>query len=144
MGQDLLEEITANWKVDAVMNMDYLHKESIRIPQLHGKYFEYQTRLTKLKLKYKKDLDVLTLKKFHYYSGKADPREYVDTDFGFKILKADIPIYLNADSEINELKMKLEYTQYILDFVKDIIKQIHNRTFQIKNYIEYRKFDVGH
>ena len=83
------------------------------------------------------------LKRFLFYTGKAEPQEYIKENFGSKILKSDVEIYLNADKYLIQQKAKLEDLDYLLNYLKDIIKQIHNRSFYIGNSIEFLKFDAG-
>ena len=39
--------------------------------------------------------------------------------------------------------MKIEYIKQVCKFCEDTLKQINNRTFQIKNAIEWKKFTGG-
>jgi len=37
----------------------------------------------------------------------------------------------------------VEYYDVMLKYIEDILKQIHNRTYQIKNSIEFMRFQSG-
>ena len=39
--------------------------------------------------------------------------------------------------------MKIKYYNVTLKFLEEIIKNVSNRTFQIKNAIEWQKFQAG-
>lgn len=140
---DLFLLIEEMWKEDSKIDIDNLHHESIKIPQLHGKYFEIQTKIYKLKKKAKIELDELVLKRFLFYTGKAEPEEYIKENFGTKVLKSDIDIYLNADKYLIHQRAKVEDLEYLLDYLKDILKQIHNRSFYVGNALEFMKFSAG-
>jgi hypothetical protein len=140
---DLFLLIEEMWKEDSKIDIDNLHHESIKIPQLHGKYYEIQTKIYKLKKKAKIELDELVLKRFLFYTGKAEPEEYIKENFGNKVLKSDVDIYLNADKYLTYQRAKLEDLEYLLDYLKDILKQIHNRSFYVGNSIEFMKFIAG-
>ena len=140
---DLFLLIEEMWREDSKLDIDNLHTESIRIPQLHGKYYEIQTKIYKLKKKAKIELDELMLKRFLFYTGKAEPEEYIKENFGNKVLKSDVEIYLNADKYLIAQKAKVEDLEYLLDYLKDILKQIHNRSFYVGNAIEFMKFVAG-
>lgn len=140
---DLFLLIEEMWREDSKLDIDNLHTESVKIPQLHGKYYEIQTKIYKLKKKAKIELDELMLKRFLFYTGKAEPEEYIKENFGNKVLKSDVEIYLNADKYLIHQKAKLEDLEYLLDYLKDILKQIHNRSFYVGNAIEYMKFIAG-
>lgn len=140
---DLFLLIEEMWREDSKLDIDNLHTESVRIPQLHGKYYEIQTKIYKLKKKAKIELDELMLKRFLFYTGKAEPEEYIKENFGNKVLKSDVEIYLNADKYLIHQKAKVEDLEYLLDYLKDILKQIHNRSFYVGNAIEFMKFVAG-
>ncbi len=38
---------------------------------------------------------------------------------------------------------KLEYYETVVDYLQEVVKSISNRSFQIKNAIEWRKFEAG-
>ena len=78
-----------------------------------------------------------------YYSLKADPEVYKKNPLNQKIMKTDIPLYLNSDIELVTAKNKVEYANHILNYLSDILKMIHNRSFQIRDSIEYSKFIAG-
>ena len=49
-----LDEIQESWRNDAIIDVDNLHVESIKIPQLHAKYYNIYNNVSLLK---KKSLD---------------------------------------------------------------------------------------
>lgn len=138
-----LNEIESMWKTDSKIDPDELHMEAIKIPQLHGKYHEIQnnTYILKKELEYK--YNKLLMEKNLYYSHKADPEVYKKNPLNQKIMKTDIPLYLNSDIELVTAKNKVEYANHILNYLSDILKMIHNRSFQIRDSIEYSKFIAG-
>lgn len=138
-----LNEIESMWKTDSKIDPDELHMEAIKIPQLHGKYHEIQnnTYILKKELEYK--YNKLLMEKNLYYSNKADLEVYKKNPLNQKIMKTDIPLYLNSDIELVTAKNKVEYANHILNYLSDILKMIHNRSFQIRDSIEYSKFIAG-
>ena len=81
--------------------------------------------------------------KWEYFTGKADPAVYQAKPFNLKILRQDVDKYINADSEIIKASQKVTYLKTIVDYLDKLIRQISNRTFTIKNAIEWRKFTSG-
>ena len=86
---------------------------------------------------------VLYRKKWEYYGGKADPSVYRENPFDHKILKQDLPIYLESDEDLVRAKQKVEYYKMCVDSCERILKQIQQRGWDIKNAIEWRKFVDG-
>jgi hypothetical protein len=141
-----LEEIQASWKQDSQIDRTELGEESLRIPQLHSKYFNmFSAERLQLK-KYQFDYKQLYKKKHEYYNGnisEEDLIEYGWEPFQLKILKSDISIYIDADEDLAKTELKIEVQKEKLDFLESIIKSLPNRGFQIKNAIEWTKFQMG-
>jgi hypothetical protein len=87
---------------------------------------------------------ILRKEKWMYYSGKADPEVYKEKPFDHKVLKPDIDKYMDADEEIIKAASKIEYFQTMLNYLDSILKTILNRTYQIKNAIEFMRFTAGY
>lgn len=139
-----INEIQSMWKDDSFVDPDNLHLESLKIPQLHSKYYEIFNNILLLKKKALEDKNKLRLKKYEYYTGKAEPEEYKDT-FQKKIRdKEHLQNCMNADDEISNASLKIEYYDAMLNYLSDILKMIHSRTYQIKNSIEYQKYISGY
>ena len=62
----------------------------------------------------------------------------------YNLLKNDLDKYLDADSELIKSLSKLDYYQAMLSYLDSILKTILNRTFQIKNAIEFMRFTAGY
>lgn len=132
------------WKTDSRIDIDHLHEEALAVPHLHQKYLEIQANLKFLKIKTKEEYDICKKRRYYFYSGKADPEEYADGELTYRIRdKEGMSIHLNADKELNLLIKKMAFYDLLIDYLQDILKMIHNRGFQIKNSIDYQKFQAG-
>jgi hypothetical protein len=138
-----IDDIEMMWKIDSQIDSDNLHEEALKIPQLHGKYHEMQNKIYILKKENEAKYNSLYAEKTLYYTGKADPEVYQEKPFPHRILKADIPLYLNSDEELVKLKNRVDYCNFIMSYLTDILKMIHNRSFQIRDSIEWSKFIAG-
>jgi hypothetical protein len=82
--------------------------------------------------------------RYEYFSGKSDPEVYIDNPFPKKIRdKETMQKYLDADTKLSEVSLKIEYYEVMLRFIEEILKQITNRTYQIKNSIDFMRFSSG-
>ena len=127
------------------MNIDdtELDLESLKTPQLHSQYLKtYSTYALMLK-KAEGDYSKLHIKKWLFFTGKAEPEEYKEKNFDLKVLRQDVDKFIDSDDEIIKLKQKIEYLKQICHYCESTLKQINNRTFQIKNAIEWKKFTMG-
>jgi len=102
-------------------------------------YTKFKLMLTKAET----DLAQMKRDKWEYYTGKADASVYAEKPFDLKILRTDVDKYIDADEELIRLKQKVQYLNAVIDYLEKTIRQISNRTFTIKNAIEWRKFTSG-
>ena len=139
-----LEKIQEMWQKDSVIDPDNLHDESLRIPQLHSKYYTLYNTITLLREKANKTYKEIRLERHNYYTGKAPADVYVQDPFPYKVRDKDaIQRHMEADDRVSEAELKIRYYDVMLKFLEEIIKTISNRTFQIKNAIEWHKFQSG-
>lgn len=132
------------WEKDSVIDIDNLHTESLRIPVLHSKYFDIYNTLLLLRKKAEQQRKNTRHERYEYFSGKADPEVYVEHPFPKKIRDKDtMSKYLDADEKLSNVSMKIEYYDVMLRYIEEILKQITNRTYQIKNSIEFMRFTSG-
>jgi len=139
-----LDEIQIMWEEDSRIDNDELHLESTKIPSLHAKYFKIYNNILILKKSQENKFKILKRQKWEYYTGKSDPEVYVGKPFDFKVLKSDIDKYLDSDEELIKCLTKVEYYQVMLNYLESILKVILNRTYQIKNAIEWQRFIRGY
>ena len=133
------------WEKDSHIDMDNLHQESLNIPVLHAKYYDIYNNLILLKAKAEQQRKNIRHERYEYYSGKADPDVYVKDPFPKKVRDKDaMQKYLDADEKLSNVSMKIEYYQVMINYIDSILKQISNRTYQIKNSIEFLKFQAGY
>jgi len=138
-----LEQLQNEADKDLKINDTELDLESLKTPQLHNKYMKHLTKFKLMLSKANTDYYSLRRSKWEYYTGKADPKVYAEKPFDLKILKTDIDKYLEADEELIRSKQKLDYLDTTVDFLDRTIRQISNRTFTIKNAIEWKRFTSG-
>lgn len=140
-----LEEIQKMWEKDTHIDMDNLHDESIKVPALHAKYFEMYNTVVLLKKKAEQTRKNVRHERYEYFTGKADPEIYQENPFPKKIRDKDtLQKYLDSDDKLSQISLKVEYYETILNYLESILKMIQNRTYQIKNAIDFLKFQAGY
>ena len=139
-----LDKIQSMWQEDCKIDIDNMHEESIKVPQLHSKYHEILNNLILLRTKAQKIQKSVRHERYEYYSGKAAPEVYQKEPFPKKVRDKDALIrYMDADERVSEANLKVEYYDVMINYTESILKQISNRTYQIKNSIEWHKFQAG-
>lgn len=139
-----LDSIQKMWEEDSKIDIDNLHTESLNIPRLHAKYYDLYNNILLLRKRAEQQKRNIRHNRYEYYSGKADPDVYVENPFPKKIRDKDtLQKYLDADEKLSQITLKVDYYDVMLSYIENIIKMIHNRTYQIKNSIEYMRFQSG-
>ena len=139
-----LDKIQEMWAKDSQIDPDNLHDESLKIPQLHSKYYTLYNTISLLREKARESYNKVKLERYNYYSGKASAEVYVENPFPYKVREKDaLQRYIEADEKLSAIDMKIRYYDVMLKFLEEVIKNISNRTFQIKNAIEWHRFQAG-
>jgi hypothetical protein len=139
-----LETIQEMWEKDSKIDIDDLHTESLNIPILHAKYFELYNTILLLKKKAEQQKKNIRHEKYEYFTGKADPEVYVEKPFPKKIRdKETLQGYLDSDEKLSQISLKVDYYDTMISYIDSILKMIANRTYQIKNAIEFIRFQSG-
>jgi len=139
-----LDTIQKMWVEDSKIDIDNLHTESLNIPMLHAKYFDLYNNIVLLKKKAEQQKKNIRHERYEYFSGKADPEVYIENPFPKKIRdKETMQKYLDADNKLSNVSLKVEYYDTMLNYLESILKVIQNRTYQIKNAIEFIRFQSG-
>ena len=92
------------------------------------------------------DFKEMERNKFEYYSGKMsgeDLKEQGWDQFDHKLLKQDIPRYLESDRELIKMLLRIDYQKEKVETVKSIMSNINGRSFYINNAITWQKFLNG-
>ena len=140
-----LEQIQEMWEKDSKIDPDNLHDESLKIPQLHSKYYTLYNTITLLRERAREQYSKVRLERYNYYTGKAPAEVYVEEPFPYKVREKDaIQRHLEADDKMNKVDMKIKYYDIMLKFLEEVIRAVSNRTYQIKNAIEWNEFQAGY
>lgn len=142
-----IEQIQDMWENDAEIDDNYLGEHATKTPKLHAKYVKV---LVGVKLKHTKlqsDYNLLRKIKFRYYRGELTREELQEMDWqqwqGIKPLKNEMDEFLSGDSDLNTLKVKIEYLETMIYLLESILNQIKARDWQLKTAVEWKKFLAG-
>lgn len=142
-----LETILEYWKIDSNVNTTSPHEELVKIPILHAKYLEILSQ-HKLKI-HKVKFDYSKMKKIRreYYSGSLDKDtldHYQWEQFDLKVgNKSNIDLYLESDDYLIKLLEKRAYHEECVNICESILKELHSRTFQLKEFCAHHRFLSG-
>jgi|TARA_B100000085_G_scaffold270981_1_gene283978 hypothetical protein len=139
-----LENLQEMWKTDSRLDDDLHDNDSIAIPQLHMKYMEFHNTYSLMKRERELEMKRLVRDKWLYYKGKAPASVYKEMPFDYKLTaKDEISMFIEADEEIQKIQYKIDYIEQVLFFLDGVLRMINNRTYHIKNAIEWKRFQSG-
>ena len=141
-----LEDILELWKEDSNIDKAELGEEAVKIPKLHNKYYQIYVHEKIVLRSYEADMKKLKLEKYEFFTqGHTEETRSKMWELPARglILKADIPMYMDAHKELIKLSLKIGVQQEKTDFLESIIKSLTNRGFQIKSAIDWYKFTMG-
>jgi hypothetical protein len=141
-----LDQMMEEWRLDATVDSTELGIASLKIPELHSKflkiYFDERRKLKALEFQSKD----LSLKKYEYYNGKLSQEELDELNwepFVKRLMKNEVDMYLDSDKDIIQNNVRIINQKEKLAFLEEVIKNLNQRNFQIKNAIEWKKFTQG-
>ena len=138
-----LDELKLQVSQDLKVDDEHLDTESLKNQEIKATYLDHKSKFELLLFKAKGDYKRLYREKWEYYGGKADAKIYATKPFDLKVLKTDLGVYISADEEIIDAENKIGYLETVVDYIKGVIKSIDNRGWDIKNAIEWKKFEAG-
>jgi hypothetical protein len=138
-----IEEIRDLMEQDSRIDETALDVESLKIPYLHSKWYKIFIDEVRVLKGIEQEYHRLMKEKTEYYLGKADDKVYEEKPLDQKILKQDLDIYLRADEDLMRLEGKRSLQQIKVDMIEEFIKSINQRSFVIRNALEFMKFKNG-
>ena len=138
-----LDELKLQVSQDLKVDDEHLDTESLKNQEIKAKYLDTKSKFELLLYRAKGDYKKLYREKWEYYGGKSDAKVYATKPFDLKVLKTDLGVYISADEEIIDAENKIGYLETVVDYIKGVIKSVDNRGWDIKNAIEWKKFEAG-
>lgn len=140
-----LDEIHEEWDTDSVIDSIHLDKESLAIPKLHNKYLKIYSKEKMILAKKKSEYASLKLEKFNFLFTGVTEKKHHDWELPpqGKIIKSEIPFWLEGDKDLIELGLKISLQQEKCDVLYSIINSINNRQFNISNATKFRIWESG-
>lgn len=142
-----LSEIKADWSKDSKINDLDLSREALRGPSLHSKYLDLLVDAKRQTAKHRHDLAKMQALKVRYWNGllsKAELEQYGLPQYQYaKPMKAEIDSKLAADDDCIDIQEKIDELEIIIYTLESIMKSIASRGWDIRNAIEWNKFQAG-
>ena len=141
-----IEGLMDEWSRDSIIEEMMAGKKSLEISVLHNKYCTFLINHNLISRKLGFDIQDLKAKKFLYYQNKLDDGELKELGwprYYNTLMKADIPPVMDSDKDIINMNLKKIMHEEIVEMCRLILKELNNRTFQIKNYLDQERLMLG-
>jgi hypothetical protein len=142
-----LENLIEMWMKDSVVDETELGREATRISKLHSTYLKIlalnSVRVKKIENDYKKMRSI----RARYYDGKLTEEEL--KEYGWEQypynhrLNSQKENLLEGDIILVDISAKKVYHEEIVNFCIAVLKELNNRTWQVKSAIDWHRFTQG-
>lgn len=132
-----LEEIMELADKDAKIDYTEIGTESMTVTKLISKWLGIYALESVTFLKLKRQYEGEKKNKWEYYSGKGE------TPFELRLLKTDIPLYLDNDPDLTKVKDRMDLQEVKMKFIEGYVKALQQRGYNLKNALDYLKFTSG-
>lgn len=141
-----LDDLKSEANQDLQLDEHLLDDESLRTISLQGKWLDILNEEELYLIKLRTDFSKEKTFKVRYYKGKLTKQELDQRgmkQFLENLTNTEQGLYLDSDEELSVLRQRLQFQEKKVEYVKSVLDAIRQRTWGIKNAIEYRKFIKG-
>jgi hypothetical protein len=140
-----IDELFTEWGTDSKIDTTHPGAEMTNIPVIHSKYNKYLTLHKLQKSRREAELNKLRKTKWMYYNGKLSQQEL--TALGWDpfpfTLKSDLNVYMDADEDVAKLRSLITLHEECASYCTYIMKELNNRTWQMKEFMAWERFERG-
>lgn len=142
-----LEELLQEYEKDAAISDTKLDLESIKTPKLHHKYLTLLMGFRMKRVQRESLVNEQRTLRFRYYRGELSREMLQELGWqqyqGVKPLKNEMEEILKGDPILAKTKKELDYLNEMIYALEEILKQIKARDWNIRNSIEFKKYQAG-
>lgn len=127
------KELLSELKNCSDINIENLDKDIMKTLSLYQNLIEIVSselyRLHKIDTKYEKIYQSL----YHKYK----------TQYDYNLSVNEIKLYVEADDKLSGIRAEKKLSEYQISIIEKYIDMLKNKQFQIKNIIEWKKYQAG-
>ena len=138
-----LEDIYKEWSVDNLIDKSTLDQASIDIPKLHHKYMQFLSKERMVFRVLQENKKKLVQQLEDYYTGKIDGKDIGKEPWQLTETKSSSEKRVETDPSLIEMNLKIFVQEEKVLALKEIISNINQRNFQIKNAIDFLRWSQG-
>ena len=141
-----IEILMSAWSEDSAIDATSMEKELLKISHLHGKYLNIMSHHRHLVRKMEADYKLLKGLREDYYQGhltREDLEERGWEPMQHVLSNPQIARKLDTDPELNKMLLKKVAHEEIVSYCENVLKSLHNRTWDLGNYTKYLQLTSG-
>lgn len=119
---------------DLELTPDNVQEKLLKMPVLYTKYRKKYFDQRRLLKNINSDIKRTKKKRYHYYKFDYDHR--LDNN-------SERELYVSGDEEMIELSLMYDEQLDVVNYLKDVISQITNMSYNIRSYIDLEKLKNG-
>ena len=141
-----IENLMKEWSNDSYIDSTAMEKELLKISHLHGKYLNILSFHRHVIRKLEKDYKEMKGLREDYYAGHMTQEEcdLLGWDYMQHVhSNPKIARLLETDSELTKILMKKITHEEIVSYCEGVLKSLHNRTWDLGNFVKYQQLTLG-
>ena len=141
-----IDTLMKEWSDDTVIDSTSMEKELLKISHLHSKYLNIMSYHRHLVRKMETDYKLLKGLREDYYQGHLTQEEMEERGWDpiqHVLSNPQIARKLDTDTELNKLLLKKVAHEEIVSYCEMVLKSLHNRTWDLGNYVKYHQLTMG-
>lgn len=140
-----IDTLMSEWSKDTIIDSSSMEKELLKISYLHGKYLNIMSYHRHVVRKLEADYKDMKEIRREYYEGKCDLEtlekygweQYQGNSLTMRTAQES---KLDTDPVLTKLLLKKMAHEEIVTYCESVLRNINNRSWDLKTYVEYLKY----
>ena len=141
-----IELLMEEWSYDVHIDATSMEKELLKISHLHGKYLNIMSYHRHIIRKLEADYKIKRGLKEDYYAGRMSQEELEEYGWEpcqFVLSDPKIARKIETDRELINMLLKKVAHEEIVSYCETVLKSLHNRTWDLGNFVKYQQLTSG-
>lgn len=141
-----INQLIEEWEKDSKVDTTDPGGQMIQIPVIHSKYNKYLSLHKLAESRREAEFNKMRKLKWMYYNGKMNDKQQL-AELGWEpfpfTLKSDVDVYMDADDDLIKLRASVKFHSECISFCTYVMKELNNRTWQMKEWMAWERFERG-
>jgi hypothetical protein len=141
-----IDTLMKEWTSDSYIDATSMEKEILKISHLHGKYLNIMSYHRHVIRKLEAEYKIKKGLKEDYYAGRLSEEELKEHGWEpmqFVLSDPKVARKIETDKELINLLLKKVAHEEIVSYCETVLKSLHNRTWDLGNYVKYQQLTLG-